>query len=62
MTAESLRLDYKIIYEIVEPGARVLDLGCGSGDLLYHLAGERMPRCRGSNSTTRRSTSALKRV
>jgi len=28
------RLDYKIIYDIVEEGARVLDLGCGDGELL----------------------------
>ena len=32
------KLDYKIIYEIIEPGASVLDLGCGNGDLLDMLA------------------------
>ena len=47
MAAESLRLDYKIIYEIVEPGARVLDLGCGSGDLLYHLVRDKNAKVQG---------------
>ena len=32
-----MRLDHKIIYDIVEPGSKVLDLGCGEGDLLYEL-------------------------
>ena len=47
MTSDSLRLDYKIIYEIVEPGARVLDLGCGNGDLLYLLARDKNARVQG---------------
>ena len=32
------RSDYAIIGEIVEPGTRVLDLGCGEGELLEWLA------------------------
>ncbi len=32
-----IRLDYKVILQLVEPQARVLDLGCGDGELLYHL-------------------------
>ena len=32
------RSDYAIIGQIVEPGARVLDLGCGEGELLQWLA------------------------
>lgn len=32
------RRDYAIIGEIVEPGAKVLDLGCGEGELLEWLA------------------------
>lgn len=34
------RFDYAMIAEIVEPGSRVLDLGCGEGELLAWL-GER---------------------
>jgi methionine biosynthesis protein MetW len=32
-----VRADLNIISELIEPGARVLDLGCGTGDLLAHL-------------------------
>lgn len=47
MISDSLRIDYRIIYEIVEPGSRVLDLGCGSGDLLYLLAKDKNARVQG---------------
>ncbi len=33
----SARLDYSIIAELIEPGSRVLDLGCGEGELLAWL-------------------------
>jgi len=33
----SARLDYAMIAELIEPGSRVLDLGCGEGDLLAWL-------------------------
>ena len=33
----SLRADLEIIASLVPPGSRVLDLGCGSGELLAHL-------------------------
>ena len=32
-----MRLDYRIIYDIIEPDSRVLDLGCGDGALLQKL-------------------------
>ncbi|HNX82516.1 MAG TPA: methionine biosynthesis protein MetW [Candidatus Omnitrophota bacterium] len=38
MTDTTKHLDYAIIEKIVEPGSRVLDLGCGSGELMYLLA------------------------
>ncbi|MFH1836785.1 MAG: methionine biosynthesis protein MetW [Candidatus Omnitrophota bacterium] len=34
---EELRLDHKIIGEMVEAGSRVIDMGCGDGDLLEYL-------------------------
>jgi len=36
-----VRRDLEIIAALVNPGARVLDLGCGSGELLHHLAAEK---------------------
>lgn len=35
---ENLRFDLQVIAAGIEPGSRVLDLGCGSGDLLAWLA------------------------
>jgi methionine biosynthesis protein MetW len=35
--ARDMRFDLKIIASWIEPGSKVLDLGCGSGELLYHL-------------------------
>jgi methionine biosynthesis protein MetW len=36
-TAEKLRPDLEIISQWIEPGSRVLDLGCGDGTLMHHL-------------------------
>jgi len=41
------RSDYAIIGEIVEPGAKVLDLGCGDGELLEWLAAHKGVDARG---------------
>jgi len=47
MKSNEIRVDHQIIYRIVEPGARVLDLGCGNGDLLYLLAREKGAKVQG---------------
>lgn len=39
--SQGLRLNYSIITEIVDKGAKVLDLGCGDGDLLVQLVTEK---------------------
>ena len=32
-----MRFDLQLIASWIEPGARILDLGCGTGDIIYHL-------------------------
>jgi methionine biosynthesis protein MetW len=41
------RLDHQIICEIVEPGSKILDLGCGNGDLLQLLSERRSAKVQG---------------
>lgn len=36
-----VRPDHRVIFEMVGEGARVLDLGCGTGDLMYLLMREK---------------------
>ena len=42
-----MREDYKIISEIIERGSKVLDLGCGDGELMYLLTKEKNVRAQG---------------
>lgn len=35
--AKRVRIDYELIDSLIEPGSRVLDLGCGDGELLFRL-------------------------
>jgi len=42
-----LRLDQKTIVEIIEPGASVLDLGCGRGELLAALVEKKQVKAQG---------------
>ncbi len=44
VTEAGLRPDLAVISEWIEPGSRILDLGCGDGTLLDHLAGTRQVR------------------
>ncbi|HEX9158889.1 MAG TPA: methionine biosynthesis protein MetW [Rhizomicrobium sp.] len=47
MTRAGLRRDLAAIAALIEPGARVLDVGCGEGDLLEHLVREKQVDGRG---------------
>ena len=44
MSAVQVRGDFKVIASWIKPGERVLDLGCGDGDLLRRLIDERGAR------------------
>jgi methionine biosynthesis protein MetW len=47
MDSHKIPLDHRIIYSIVEDGSRVLDLGCGEGELLYPLVRDKRVRAQG---------------
>ena len=47
MESEKIHLDHHIIYSIIEPHSRVLDLGCGEGDLLYPLVRDKYVKAQG---------------
>src|SRR5437667_5086180 len=47
MALGDLRRDLRLIAEMIEPGARVLDIGCGDGALLAFLAREKGVDARG---------------
>ncbi|MFH1360397.1 MAG: methionine biosynthesis protein MetW [Candidatus Omnitrophota bacterium] len=44
---KSNRLDYRVITDLIEPDSKVLDLGCGNGDLLSLLIQEKNARATG---------------
>ena len=44
---DELRRDLRLIAEMIEPGSRVLDIGCGDGALLAYLAREKDVDARG---------------
>lgn len=55
------RSDYAIISDIIEPGSRVLDLGCGEGELLEWLAANKGVDGRGVELSSSRVRRAIAR-
>ena len=55
------RSDYAIIGEIVEPGTKVLDLGCGEGELLEWLAHHKDVDARGVEISSAKVQRAIAR-
>ena len=55
------RSDYAIISELVEPGTRVLDLGCGAGELLAWLKENKKVDSRGVELTSANVRKAIAR-
>jgi len=47
MKYEDIRIDLRAILELTQPQATILDLGCGTGELLYILAKEKSARGQG---------------
>lgn len=55
-----LRRDQKVIADLVEENSKVLDIGCGAGDLLWHLTREKKIRGRGIELSSEKTAEALK--
>jgi methionine biosynthesis protein MetW len=47
MESNNITLDHRVIYSIIEDYSRVLDLGCGEGELLYPLVRDKSVRAQG---------------
>ena len=46
-----LRKDLLKISNLIEENERVLDVGCGDGNLIYHLSNKKNVECRGIEIT-----------
>jgi methionine biosynthesis protein MetW len=57
--AKNMRLDLRLIAEMIEPGTRLLDIGCGDGALLEHLAREKGVDARGIEIDMAEATRAV---
>jgi len=56
-----MRLDLRLVEQWIKPGTRVLDLGCGDGELLAHLRDSLGVRCYGLEIDPDKITAAIAR-
>lgn len=56
-----MRFDLQVISSWITPGSRVLDLGCGHGDLLYHLQSHKDVRGVGIESDREKAAFCISR-
>ena len=56
-----MRRDLQLIADLVKPGARVLDLGCGDGELLAHLQTSKQVNGYGLEIDPRKITTCIER-
>lgn len=61
MAAPVLRRDFQIIADLIEPRSRVLDLGCGEGELLAWLKENKRVDARGVERSSQRVQKAIAR-
>ncbi len=57
--AKNMRLDLRLIAEMVAPGSRVLDIGCGDGALIEHLTRQKGADARGIEIDMAEATKAV---
>ena len=59
--ADALRFDLQVIASWIEPGSRVLDLGCGNGDLLAYLKSHKQVQATGIEFSEERAAYCIER-
>ena len=57
--AKNMRLDLRLIAEMIAPGSRVLDIGCGDGELIEHLTRLKSADARGIEIDMAEATEAV---
>ncbi|MEN8256799.1 MAG: methionine biosynthesis protein MetW [Thermodesulfobacteriota bacterium] len=61
MTETQMRFDLQVISSWIEPKSRVLDLGCGQGDLLYYLQSQKNVQGVGIESDEEKAAECISR-